>query len=71
MVTHLMDVCSNVFVLDDDQQSVVGFFLAQKGHGTLSHVTLLQQVLLKNTHACANSTFYIVFFLLITLKSTT
>lgn len=45
---HLVYVPSDVFVLNDDQQSAVSVFLVQKGHGTLLHVTLLQQVFLQH-----------------------
>ena len=45
---YLVYVSSDVFVLDDDQQSVVGVIVVQKGHRTLLHVPLLQQVFLED-----------------------
>lgn len=39
---------SDVFVLNDDQQSAVRVFLVQEGDRTLLHVTLLQQVFLQH-----------------------
>lgn len=44
---HLVYVSRDVGVLDDDQQSAVGVFFVQEGHGTLLHVPLLQQVFLQ------------------------
>lgn len=46
-MTHLVYVSRDVYILDDDQQSAVGVFFAQEGHGTLLHVALLQQVFLQ------------------------
>ncbi len=45
---YLVNVSSYVFVLNDDQQSVVCVFFVQKGHRTLLHVTLLQKVFLQH-----------------------
>lgn len=44
---HLVQVSSDVLVLDDDQQAALGVLLPQEGNGTLVHVALLQQVLLQ------------------------
>lgn len=44
---HLVYVTSDVFVLDDDEQTTLGVLLPQEGDGTLGHVALLQQVLLQ------------------------
>lgn len=54
---HLVYVTSDVFVLDDDEQTALGVLLLQESDGTLVHVALLQQVRLQTEvvllHHCA------------------
>lgn len=45
---YFVYVSSDVFVLNDDEQSAVGVFLVQKSDGALVHVTLLQKVFLQD-----------------------
>lgn len=44
---YLVYVSSDVFVLDDDEQTALCVLLLQEGDGALFHVALLQEVLLQ------------------------